>query len=120
MATESTTVTTETVTTPSEPELLSGDVNGDNQISVEDAQLVLVEYVSCMAGLESGLTDQQKAVSDVDGDKQITVEDAQYILLYYVNNTLSGTPVTWDMLIEKKAQSRHLLYDRKLFRKEHC
>ena len=82
-------------------EVTTGDVNGDGEISVEDAQLALVAYVQTMAGLDSGLTEQQTQAADVNGDKTVSVEDAQTILIYYVSNTLSGQAVTWDELLGK-------------------
>ena len=92
-------------TTPTVPEYLTGDLNDDGTVSVEDAQLALLEYVNAMTGLESSLTDKQKLAADVNGDKEISVEDAQTILLYYVSNTLSGDNVTWDELFSKKTQA---------------
>ena len=105
-STESTTTTSDT--TPTEPEYLTGDINDDGEISVEDAQLALLEYVNAMTGLESSLTEKQKLAGDVNGDKEISVEDAQTILLYYVSNTLSGETVTWDDLLGKKPQGQQL------------
>ena len=91
-----------------EPEYLLGDINDDGEVSVEDAQLALLEYVNAMTGLESSLTDRQKLAADVNGDKESSVEDAQTILLYYVSNTLSGENVTWDDLLGKKPQGQQL------------
>ena len=71
---------------------------------MEDAQLALLAYVQTMAGMDSGLREQQMAAADVNGDKSVSVEDAQLILLYYVSNTLSGQNVTWDELLGKKSQ----------------
>ena len=80
---------------------LLGDVNADNEISVEDAQLALTAYVKVMARMDSGLTDQQLKAADINGDGEVSVEDAQLILLYYVSNTLSHQTVTWDELLGK-------------------
>ena len=80
---------------------LYGDINLDNVVSVEDAQLTLNSYVSSMAGLESNLTVQQIQAADISGDESVSVDDAQLILLYYVKNTVSGIPTTWDELLEK-------------------
>ena len=66
-----------------------------------DAQLALLAYVQTMAGLESGLTEQQAKAADINGDKTVSVEDAQLILIYYVSNTISGQNVTWDELLGK-------------------
>lgn len=43
-STETTATTSET--TPTEPEYLLGDINGDKKITVEDAQMILLYYVS--------------------------------------------------------------------------
>ena len=81
------------------PEYLRGDVNNDGEVSVEDAQITLNAYVEIMAGMESGLTWQQGKAADVDENNNVSVDDAQNILLYYVHNTLSGTPTTWEELV---------------------
>lgn len=86
-------------------ETLTGDINGDGTVSVEDAQLALLAYVQTMAGLESGLTEQQALAADINGDHTVSVEDAQIILIYYVSNTLSSQNVTWDELLGKKTQA---------------
>ena len=84
-----------------EADNLTGDVNSDSGISVEDAQLALTAYVMVMAGMDSGLTDQQLKAADINEDGDVSVEDAQLILLYYVSNTLSHQTVTWDELLGK-------------------
>ena len=84
-----------------EPEPLRGDVDGNGEVSVDDAQRTLLEYVRIMAGLTGNFSDVQKRAGDINGDDQISVDDAQMILLYYVNNTLSGKKVTWDELLNK-------------------
>ena len=82
-------------------DLLRGDINDDGLVSVEDAQLALVEYVSGMAGLKSSLTAAQRMAGDINGDRMVTVEDAQTILLYYVSNSLAGIPTSWETLLGK-------------------
>ena len=84
---------------PDEPDFLTGDVNGDQDISVDDAQLALRAYVAEMAGKENGLEDWQCSAADVNSDDKVTVEDAQLILLYYVKNTLANTPTPWEALL---------------------
>ena len=83
------------------PAYTLGDVNEDSIISVDDAQQVLREYVSLMAGHARSFSDTQFLAGDVNTDEKITVEDAQLILLYYVKNTLSHTPTTWDEIVRK-------------------
>ena len=80
-----------------------GDINQDDSISVEDAQIVLLAYVQIMAGMESGLTEQQTKAADINADTAVSVEDAQYILIYYVANTLSGTEITWEQILHPEA-----------------
>ena len=106
--------TTTTVTTPTKTEVQSGDINGDDTISVEDAQFALLAYVQIMAGLDSGLTERQIKAADINGDNTVSVEDAQLILLYYVSNTLSGQNVTWDELLGKNKPSEPLPFLLKL------
>ena len=118
-----TTVTTGT-TESSASDVILGNVNGDKEISVEDAQLTLNAYVNGMSGMDSGLTAQQLKAADINGDGDVSVDDAQLILLYYVSNTLSGQSVTWDELIRTNApaksrpqspafKSLNMAYDRK-------
>ena len=106
--TEQTTTVTTVTTAPSVSGIMLGDVNDDKEISVEDAQLVLIEYVSTMSGLDGSFTEKQNLAGDVNGDKAISVEDAQTILLYYVSNTLSGKNVTWDELLTKNTPTKSL------------
>ncbi|MBR5362249.1 MAG: hypothetical protein IK134_02840 [Oscillospiraceae bacterium] len=92
---------------PSAADVLRGDLDGDGKVSVEDAQLTLNAYAQTVAGMDSGLTETQKAAANVNGDKEVSVEDAQLILLYYVNNTLAGTAVTWESLLSpEKPENR--------------
>lgn len=77
-------------------------MNNDGEISVEDAQAALNAYVAAMAGNDSGLTAEQAQAADVNGDNSVSVEDAQLILLYYVQNTVAGSPTTWEMLLGKE------------------
>lgn len=83
----------------SEPDVLRGDVNIDNEVSVEDAQLALKSYTEKLAGNEIDLTADQLKASDVNADGELTVEDAQYILIYYTNRTVAGLDTTWEDLI---------------------
>lgn len=92
-----------TETQPAQPEFLLGDVNDDGEVSVDDAQLTLLEYVEVMSGLKGSFTEKQKLAGDINGDRDVSVDDAQNILIYYVSNTLSGEHVTWDDLTGKKA-----------------
>ena len=79
-----------------------GDINGDSEVSVEDAQLALVEYTNVIAGLAGSFTEAQRTAGDINGDSSVSVEDAQLILLYYVQNTVSGIPTAWEALLGKE------------------
>ena len=98
-ATTTTEVTTTTTTTEPEKEILRGDVNLDGIISIEDAQTALTAYAAAMAGLDSGLSEDQMKAVDVNLDGQLSIEDAQFILLYYVENSVSGNPTTWKQIL---------------------
>lgn len=58
-----------------DPVALKGDVNGDGEIKLEDAQLALKFALDLLAP-----TDKQKAAADVDGNGEIELKDAQKIL----------------------------------------
>ncbi len=78
---------------------LTGDVNEDGIVSIEDAQMTLLEYVNSMAGMKSGLTAEQSRLADVNSDGTVSIEDAQYILLYYVMNSVTGSEMTWEQIL---------------------
>jgi len=63
------------VLTINEQEVLMGDVNGDGQITAQDASLVLQH----VAG-KTPLNDNVKKVADVNGDGEVTAQDASLIL----------------------------------------
>ena len=81
-----------------ETNILLGDVNDDGTISIDDAQLTLLEYVNLMAGLDRTLTEQQTLAAEINGDHTISVNDAQYILAYYTDQ-LAGKKPSWDDII---------------------
>ncbi len=84
-----------------EPEVTTGDADGDKTVTSGDAQLVLNAYADIVAGNALKLTDAQKKAADVNKDGNISVEDAQFILTYYVQNTVAGIPTTWEQIIGK-------------------
>ncbi len=105
VTTTSVTETTPIITTSTAPAPLRGDVNGDGEVSVDDAQLTLKAYTERIAGNDMKLTDEQIKAADVNGDGEISVDDAQNILIFYVNNTVAGKVLTWDELLGKKVQT---------------
>lgn len=78
-----------------------GDVSGNGEVGIEDAQNTLIAYTELFAGNDPKLTPAQKAAADVNGDGEVSVEDAQYILLYYTENNVAGNAVTWEQLLGK-------------------
>lgn len=59
-----------------EKKIMSGDVNGDGDVTLEDAQLTLKAALKIM-----DLDEDATKAADISGDGQIDLEDAQNILL---------------------------------------
>lgn len=64
-----------------EPDVMYGNVNGDNTIDVSDALLVCQFYLGNVAP-----TDAQNAAADVNGDGAVDVSDALMICQFYLGN----------------------------------
>lgn len=64
-----------------EPDVMYGNVNGDNTIDVSDALLVCQIYLGNVAP-----TDAQNAAADVNGDGAVDVSDASMICQFYLGN----------------------------------
>lgn len=93
--------TTAPTTTTTEAELMQGDVDGDDVISVSDAVDVLKIYAMSAAGMDvSDFTAAQFQAADVDGDGVVAVSDAVYLLTYYARKA-AGIDVTWDDIVNK-------------------
>jgi hypothetical protein len=81
-----------------------GDIDGDGNVSVEDAVSVLSYYARQAAGLENvkilqesdQSSDEETAYlsADVNGDGEVTVEDAVEILTYYAKQS-AGLDAAW-------------------------
>lgn len=71
-------------------ELSSGDLNGDGEINMNDAAMLL-QY--CNGVLE--LTEEQKAAAELNGDGILDMKDA-VLLIRYCNNEISRFPVEID------------------------
>lgn len=63
------------------PDVMYGNVNGDNTIDVSDALLVCQFYLGNVAP-----TDAQNAAADVNGDGAVDVSDALMICQFYLGN----------------------------------
>lgn len=81
-------------------------MDGNDEVSVEDAQLALKSYTKRIAGVDMGLTEEQIKAADVNEDGELSVDDAQNILIYYVNNTVAGNVLTWEQLLGKQQQAQ--------------
>lgn len=64
-----------------EPDVMYGNVNGDNTIDVSDALLVCQFYLGNVVP-----TDAQNAAADVNGDGAVDVSDALMICQFYLGN----------------------------------
>jgi len=73
---------------------LMGDINGDMNVSVEDAQLTLRLYTDSLANKASAKADMVNGAADTDMDGSINIADAQNILSYYCR-TLAGDQPLW-------------------------
>lgn len=90
-----------------------GDYNGDDMISIEDAQNVLLAYAETLAGNAPKLNALQKDTCDVNKDGSVDISDAQFILIYYTEFNLMNPdmPPTdciswendWDTIISGKS-----------------
>ena len=93
--------TTAPTTTTTEAELMQGDVDGEDVISVSDAVDVLKIYAMSAAGMDvSDFTAAQFQAADVDGDGVVAVSNAVYLLTYYARKA-AGIDVTWDDIVNK-------------------
>lgn len=68
--------------------VLYGDLNGDGEIDITDAGL-LIQYCNGMREL----TEEQLAAVDLDGDGEISMDDAA-LLIRYCNGLINSFPVT--------------------------
>ncbi len=75
--------------------ITTGDLDGDGNITIQDAFNTLIAYTKASAGLDDDLTDAQRRAADVDGDGSITISDAFRILIYYATEAAGGTP-SWN------------------------
>ena len=80
--------------------LLTGDPNGDDMITADDARVALQAYVNqTVMQTDSGLTALQLSAVDVNADNALTAEDANWILHYYVHNTVLGVETDWSQIL---------------------
>ena len=68
-------------------ELKYGDLNGDGEINMDDAAM-LIGYCN---GVQE-LTEEQQAAAELNGDSVLNIEDA-VLLIKYCNNVISRFPV---------------------------
>ena len=72
--------------TPAEPQATLGDVDGNGEIDMDDAAL-LIRYCNNLIKL----TDEQRAAAELNGDREIDMDDAA-LLIRYCNNLLPSFP----------------------------
>ena len=72
--------------TPAEPQVTLGDVDGNGEINMDDAAL-LIRYCNNL----TTLTDEQRAAAELNGNSEINMDDAA-LLIRYCNNLLASFP----------------------------
>lgn len=72
--------------TPAEPQATVGDVDGNGEINMDDAAL-LIRYCNNL----TTLTDGQRAAAELNGNGEINMDDAA-LLIRYCNNLLASFP----------------------------
>lgn len=70
--------------TPAKPQVTLGDVDGNGEINMDDAAL-LIRYCNNL----TTLTDEQKAAAELNGNGEINMDDAA-LLIRYCNNLLAS------------------------------
>ena len=64
--------------TPAEPQVTVGDINGDGEVDIIDAGIV-VQYAN---GINTNLSEKQLQAADVNGDGEVDIIDAGMIVQY--------------------------------------
>lgn len=94
---------------------VTGDVNNDGEVSVEDAMLILrhaTETIAGITGCLNGSSAYWTFAADMNYDNQITVEDALFDLQYYVENSVAQNTLAWtEMLVGDLLHSEELITD---------
>lgn len=64
--------------TPAEPQVTLGDINGDGEVDIIDAGII-VQYAN---GINTNLSEKQLQAADVNGDGEVDIIDAGMIVQY--------------------------------------
>lgn len=64
--------------TPAEPQVTVGDINGDGEVDIIDAGII-VQYAN---GINTNLSEKQLQAADVNGDGEVDIIDAGMIVQY--------------------------------------
>lgn len=64
--------------TPAEPQVMLGDINGDEKVNIIDAGII-VQYAN---GINTNLSEKQLQAADVNGDGKVNIIDAGMIVQY--------------------------------------
>lgn len=62
--------------TPAEPQVMLGDINGDEKVNIIDAGII-VQYAN---GINTNLSEKQLQAADVNGDGEVNIIDAGFIV----------------------------------------
>ncbi len=94
-ATTATTTTTTTTATTGSEVMSSGDMNGDGEISINDAVIILSIYAAAASGKEDTIT-ELIPFADVNEDGKVDTSDAALVLKYYCERSASLTEKGFD------------------------
>lgn len=75
-----------------------GDIDGNGEIDVADAQAVLMSYVAESVGKKPTLNQRQLEAADVNFNCKTDAVDANIILEYYLYNGIMDEPTAWESL----------------------
>ena len=96
--------------------LTAGDVTGSGTVDSSDAAELLIALANIGAGLDSGLTEEQLAVSDADGNGLHTAADATVILQYAAFIGAGGSGTLPEFLQEQKLEeAMDMTLDEKIY-----
>lgn len=80
-----------------------GDINGDNAIGIEDAQLIMSAYTDGLSGKPFSLNPYQKVLADVDSNGEVNSADATLIRSYYAEVVLQNNhSITLERYIQER------------------
>lgn len=78
---------------------LTGDINGNGGVDLDDAVNCLTAFNLTGLGLASDYSDEQRAAGDVNANGGIDLDDAISIIQYYNLNSVADCPTPWGEIL---------------------